>query len=211
VLALHEGQRIPDTHLPTLGGEWTRISSIVTRPTLFYLWATWEKHRETLGVLEEYFQKHRSVLNIVGIAYDVQSHSVPMRYVRRYKVTFPVLLDNYCHLSRVWGVKKVPISLLVDADCFIERIEREPKKSFLNRAVASDVSVKRTRVLEPTNIAPGDARVESLLQETTNLLGRNRSKDALDALKRAAKLAPDNEIIAAQVDVLQNPKKYYED
>jgi len=48
-----------------------------------------------------------------------------------------------------------------------------------------------------------------MLQQVTNLLGRNRLKDAVETLKQASKLMPDNEIISAQVDVLEHPDRYF--
>jgi peroxiredoxin len=211
VLGLREGQKLLDVYLPTLGGRWTRVGSLLGRTTLFYLWGTWGKHRQGLKPLQEFFQENHSRLNVVGIAYDIQSPSIPMRYVRKYGVTFPMLLDNYCHLSRLWGVKDVPSLMIVDADGFIERLEKEPTAAVLKHALSVDASIKRTRIFEPPKLPPGDPKIESMLQQVTNLLGRNRPQDAIEALKLAAKVAPDNKIIAAQVDVLQHPDRYFKE
>lgn len=211
MLGLREGQKIPDVYLPTLGGHWTRLGSLLGRTTLLFLWASWQKHRQGLKALQEYHQQNQSRVNVVGIAYDIQSPSIPMRYVRQFRVTFPVLLDNYCHLSRLWGVKKLPILLVVDPDGFIERVEKEPTAAVLKHALTVDVTIKRTRIFEPPKLPPGDPKIEAMLQQVTNLLGRNRAQDALEALKLASKVAPDNDIISAQVDVLQHPDKYFKE
>ncbi len=210
-MGLREGQKLVDDYLPTLGGRWTRISSLLGKTTLFYLWGTWHKHREGLKTLQDFYGENSHRLTVVGIAYDIQGPAIPMRYVRKYGVTFPVLLDNYCHLSRLWGVKELPMLLVVDSDGFIERIEKEPTEKVLKHSLGVDASIKRTRIFEPPKLPPGDAKIESMLQQVTNFLGRNRSKDAVEALKLASKLVPDNKIVAAQVDVLQKPDKYYKD
>lgn len=211
MLGLREGQKLPDVHLPSLGGHWTRLGSLLGKTSLLYLWATWNKHRQGLKALQDYYVQNQSRVNVVGIAYDIQSPSIPMRFVRKYGVTFPVLLDNYCHLSRLWGVKKLPILLVVDPDSFIERIEKEPTAAVLKHALTVDVSIKRTRIFEPPKLPPGDPKIEAMLQQVTNLLGRNRPQDAIESLKLTAKVAPDNEIISAQVDVLQHPEKYFKE
>jgi peroxiredoxin len=208
LLGLREGQKLLDTYLPTLGGSWTRLGSLLGRTTLLYLWSSWAKDRRGLKDLQEFHRQNGQVA-VVAIAYDVQSPSIPMRYVREYGVTFPVLLDNYCHLSRLWGVRKLPVLLVVDVDGFIERIESEPSASVLKHALTVDASIKRTRIFEPPKLAPGDPKIESMLQQVTNLLGRNRPQEALETLKLASKMAPENEIISAQIDVLQHPDKYF--
>lgn len=202
-LAFGEGNRPPDFLLARPGGTAVRFGDLLGQPVIFYMWAPWHESRGGLGGLQKFYATRGGAIGAVGIAFDMRGPEAAMREVKRQGVTFPILLDISCTLSRVWGVRSIPLVVVVDADGFVERVSTELTQEVLRGAVSADRSVKRTRVLEPACPPLGSLEVEILVQNATNLLGRGRREEAIESLRRARKLDPGNRILADQIALIE--------
>lgn len=201
---LREGQRLAEFRLPTAGGTWVALRQFLGRPLILFLWGSWHPSRTALKDLQAFYEKHSDKLNVVGIAFDVQGVAPVMKTVMKFGVRFPQLLDNYCHLTRLWGVREIPLVLVCDPSGGIVRVGNAPDPKLLDAALTVP-ALQASSLLKPP---PADPRVEILLQHVTNLLGRQKVQEAVDTLKKALSLDPQNKIIADQIDVIQAPSKY---
>lgn len=202
-LLFSEGNRIPEFLLPRLGGTVVRLADLQHRPTVFYLWAPWHPSRDSLKALQEFHAVNSFRVHVVAISFDVTGPVETAQLVRKMGVTFTVLLDNACSLSRLWGVRKLPWVVVVDGDGFVERIGTEVEPKTLQAAFTAEQSAKRTRIFEPVRGRGTDTRVEILLQHVANCLGRGRQAEAIESIQAALKLDPENQIIACQIPLLQ--------
>lgn len=203
------GDRLPDVRLGTMGGTSCALHDHRERKTLVYVWASWSESREALPLLEEFHRRHPGVAAI-SIACDVTGPEYPMRYLRRAGATFEMWIDATLALSRRWGVREVPVSMLLDEEGCLLRSGTALDREFLARA--EELLARppaRTGVPEP-RVDTRNTRIEILMQSCTNFLSRKRTADAVASLRKALGVAPDNRLIAPQVWVLTNPEKFYE-
>lgn len=199
-----EGQRLPEFRLPTVGGTWLALRQLLGKPLVLFLWGSWHPSRTALKDLQAFYEKHSDRVNIVGIAFDVQGVAPVMKTVMKFGARFPQFLDNCCHLTRLWGVREIPFVIVCDASGGILRVGRTPDPELFDAALTVP-ALQASSVLQPP---PADPKTEILLQHVTNLLGRQRVQEAVDTLKKALSLDPQNRIIADQIDVIQAPAKY---
>jgi len=201
-LLFSEGNRVPEFILPRLGGTSIRLADLQLKPSIFYLWAPWHPSRDGLKALQDFHVVNGYRVNVVGISFDVKGLTETAQFVRKAGITFTMLLDNACSLSRLWGVKQLPWVIVVDGDGFVERVGTEVAPKTLQAAFTAEQSAKRTRIFEPVRGRGSDTRVEILLQHVANLLGRGRQDEAVSTIKNALAIDPDNQIIAKQVGMV---------
>ncbi len=180
--------KIPPFRLATPGGNSIAHDEFLGQKTAFFLWAAYHKSRELLPL----FDKLKGYKK-VAIAFDVSGVGPVMQFVTRHNVRSMILLDNCCLLSRLWSVKKLPQLVLQDE---------------MGNLATYPISFPVKPVREIKGDKSSD-KVELLLQYVTNLLGRNKTDDALETMKKALSLDPKNQIISDQLQVLQSPTKFY--
>jgi peroxiredoxin len=203
------GDKLPDVRLGTMGGTSCALRDLRGRKALVYVWASWSDSREALPLLEEFHRAHPGVA-AVSIACDVTGPEYPMRYLRRARATFEMWIDATCTLSRRWGVKEVPVSILLDEEGCVLLAGTMLDRELLTRT--GELLARppaRTGVAEP-RVDTKNTRIEILMQSCTNFLSRKRTSDAVASLRRALAVDPDNGLIAPQVWVLTNPEKFYD-
>lgn len=207
---IKKGELLPDFILPTMGGGIIHLKNYKGKKVLLFCWASWCTSREYLPVLQTFYEKHRNKnFEVISIALDVQGVAFPMKYIKKYNVTFTTLIDNQNVLSRLLGLKELPNSLLLDEDGYVMLVGKDPSHDFL-----ADVEYEfgrrvdkhlRTEYL----IEHKHSELEILMQSCTNFLGRGRKEDALKSLKKALELETDNLIIRKQIWAIENPEKFY--
>lgn len=202
------GDRLPDFLLSSMGGTSRALREYRGRKTLVFLWASWCPSRELLGPLRDFSQKHRGV-NVVSIAFDAQGVDYPLRYLTQARSTYEMLIDACCVLSRRWGVKRTGLMLLLDENGVLMGRLEDPREEDLSR-MEELLSRKPFDPVPPeSRVDSRDVRVELLVQGCTNFLSRKKVQEAVESLRKALSLDPDNVIIARQVLVLQHPEKFY--
>lgn len=191
------GEILPDARLSTYGGTSFALRQLGGRPALIYLWAPWDASRDKLAHLGGVGDVDTA---IVTIAFDLKGPAAAARIARPTGDRFINLIDACALLSRVWGVRKLPLALGVDAEGHLREHSTELSTAFLDRVRA----LTARRVSGPwapsaVKIQGAPPQVEILLQSCGNLLTRNRTADARKALEDALKLDPENEIVKRQL------------
>lgn len=205
-----EGRRLTNLLLATPGGTQMYLDAFLGKKLLIYCWGSWSPSREALGDLQKFYDTHRSSsFDVISIALDVQGPEHPMRYLTRAHAGFTSFIDAYALISRAWGIKAVPQTLLLDEagrvilaqDQLTHAAFAEIEKRLTEKAVCGPVP---SPLLDHAH-----AQSEICMQYTTNLLGRGRRDDAIQSLHRALELDPDNQIIWMQIVALTDPDKFY--
>lgn len=202
------GVKLPAFRLATMGGRSVALADLLGRPSLFYLWASWDPSRETLGLVERVHREHGKDLQVAGIAFDVQGPAHPMRYLRAAGATFPCLIDACCLLSRVWGVRSVPLTILADATGHAALLGGAMDAAMLD-AVRGRLPVAPLGAEPEPRVLGSPSRAEVLIQGAVNWLSRRRVDDAVQSLKDALELDPQNDLVRRQVWALKYPDRFY--
>ncbi|MHC4607488.1 MAG: TlpA family protein disulfide reductase [Planctomycetota bacterium] len=204
-MILQQAHRAPDFRIASVGGRSSALYDFLGRPVLVFGWGSWHPSRGTLGALQAFHAEHSDV-TVVSVAFEVQGPPSAMRYLRPAKATFEMLLDATCVLTRRWGVKDVPFTVLLDAEGYVQHVG----KDFDAKAVEAALAKKPARKGETQpQFTREDFNLDLLAQDSNIFLSRGRSGDAVHALRRAAKAYPDNLIIAGQIPAIESPEKVY--
>jgi hypothetical protein len=208
-LGFRVGQRLPELRLGSMGGSSVAIGDFAGRKVLVYLWASWDGSRDALGVLQEFHEKNPD-LAIVSIACDAQGPDFPMRYLRRAGASFEMWIDATCTVSRRWKVKQAGVTLLLDENRCLMLAGERPNKALLAKAAKLAGKKVRLRRLPEPKVDTSDTRLEIFMQSCSNLLTRRRVDDAVGALKQAAAVDPENDLVPRQTWALKHPERFYE-
>ncbi|OHB69799.1 MAG: hypothetical protein A2W23_05260 [Planctomycetes bacterium RBG_16_43_13] len=196
--------------LSTMGGTVCRLKDFRGRKILLFCWASWSASREYLPVLQSFYDKYRDrQFEVVSIAFDVQGPGFPMRYIKKYDIDFVTLIDADVLLSRLYGIKTLPFSVLLDENGYVMLTAEEPSNSFLAKVEDNLDKTVEHHSRKEQKVKCKSNEVELLMQSCANLLGRGRKQDAIGKLRSALTIDRDNEIIKNQILVIENPEKFY--
>jgi hypothetical protein len=159
-------------------------------------------------VLQAFHEKHPGV-HSVSIACDVTGPEYPMRYLRRAKATFEMLLDACGVLSRRWSLKKAGVSILLDEEGCVMATGGHLEPEFMSEVERLLPQPPRKGVPEP-KVDTKNTQAEVHLQYAGNLLTRKRTADAVAELRKALAIDPGNPVIFKQIWVLEHPEKFYD-
>jgi len=209
-MEIKKGQRVPEFRLATVGGTSKALKDFLGRPTLYVGWASWDASRELLHAFESLYRKGRQAFQLVTIAFDAAGLDPVSRYLAAAKATHTALVDPCLHLSRAWGVKRLPFAILTDAAGTAVLVD-EPGRSLLPKVLGA---LKKKAGPKPAAKARRRGAIdhpksEILLQAGTNFLSRNRKDDALKSWGEALAMDATNEILRRQMLALSNPEKFY--
>lgn len=124
VLALEEGEMLPDYDLKDLEGNDVKVSDYFGEYVLFDVWATWcgPCRKAMKAYLDNYEKFQQAGIKIVAISVD-QKIDAAIEYVEKEKLPFIVLHDSKeqldddsKRLNQLWEVKGIPTMFLVDPE-----------------------------------------------------------------------------------------------
>ena len=109
------GQPAPDFALKSLTGKNLRLSEFRGEVVMINFWATWcGPCRQEMPLLDELHRRYQKVgLRLIGVNIDDDQRSA-IKMVRVLGISFPVLLDERKHVSRLYDVDAMPATLLID-------------------------------------------------------------------------------------------------
>jgi len=107
----------PDFTLKSQQGDNLKLSELRGKVILINFWASWcGPCRQEMPVLDELYRHYRSLdFTILGV--NVEQNSDDARsLLKDVSVSFPVLFDNENKVSKLYDVKGMPSTVLVDRD-----------------------------------------------------------------------------------------------
>ncbi len=110
-----EGQQAPDFALKSSSGENLRLSEYRGDVVMINFWATWcGPCRQEMPLLDELYTRYQRVgFSLLGVNIDDDSGRA-MKMVDELGVSFPVLFDAHKEVSKLYDVKAMPVTVLVD-------------------------------------------------------------------------------------------------
>jgi cytochrome c biogenesis protein CcmG, thiol:disulfide interchange protein DsbE len=119
------GRPAPDFTLPDLAGARIRLGDYQEKKAvLINFWATWcVPCREEMPTLERLSRERRSALEVLAVSVDTVGAAKVRAFVRELGLTFPILLDPDLRVSRLYRVRALPISFIVDRTGIIRHRE----------------------------------------------------------------------------------------
>jgi peroxiredoxin len=116
ITELREGHRTPPLRLPRLDGGITALEEHRQHLVLVNFWATWcEPCTVEMPTLEALAREYRARgLVVLGVSVDRGAPRPLLEpYVRRLRLSFPILLDADLATSRAWRVNGLPATFVV--------------------------------------------------------------------------------------------------
>lgn len=110
------GKSAPNFTLKTLEGKEISLSDLRGKVVLVNFWATWcPPCREEMPLFEEVYKKYKNRgFEILAISTDTSADAVK-EFVKEFKVSFPVLMDDG-KVSSSYGIQGLPTSFLIDRE-----------------------------------------------------------------------------------------------
>jgi thiol-disulfide isomerase/thioredoxin len=108
--------------LEAASGKTIQLSDMEGRPVLVNFWATWcGPCQVEMPLLQEYYERYNPNLEVLAINYD-ESIGEIQPYVKKFGLTFPVLLDPGGKTADLYQVIGFPTSYFIDRDGFVRGV-----------------------------------------------------------------------------------------
>ena len=156
---------------------------------------------------------------MVVVASDAQGASVARPWVEQAGGTYPALLDQHNTIGKLFGVKYVPIGILVDEQGRLVRpvasvnIGQEAFREQLTHWAQTGEIPGAWREMEaegPDSLTAEEQEADARFQLAVVLLESGKKSEAIDELKRAFRLDPQNWLIRKQLWAIEHPEAYYD-
>jgi peroxiredoxin len=110
------GHPAPDFTLPDLAGQRLRLSDYQgKRGVLVNFWATWcVPCREEMPTLEKLARQRTSALQVIAVSLDATGPGKVRAFARELGLTFPILRDPDFSVGRLYRIRALPVSFIVD-------------------------------------------------------------------------------------------------
>ena len=122
------GASAPDFSLRDVNGQDVRLSDFAGKVVLIDFWATWCVPCEAaIPHLQEMYERHKDEgLVILGVSMDgPETMALVAPFVQRYRLTFPVLLDEETRVTSLLNPKRAaPLQVYVDRQGRIARVRQ---------------------------------------------------------------------------------------
>lgn len=115
----------PDFTLKSLSGENVRLSELRGQVVMINFWASWcGPCRQEMPLLEALYQRYSALgFELLGVNVE-QDVDDAKRWLADTDVSFPVLLDPTNQLTRMYDVKAMPSTVLVDRDGNVRHLHK---------------------------------------------------------------------------------------
>lgn len=112
-----DGQLAPDFALRSSQGQNLRLSEYRGQVVMINFWATWcGPCRQEMPMLNEIYDRYNDVgFTLLGVNID-ENPQQALRMAERLKVTFPVLFDERKEVSKMYDVRAMPVTVMIDRD-----------------------------------------------------------------------------------------------
>ncbi|HVA38845.1 MAG TPA: TlpA disulfide reductase family protein [Candidatus Dormibacteraeota bacterium] len=118
------GHPMPAMTAPMPNGRELSLASLRGHAVWINCFATWCEpcNAEMPLIVETYRRSFAAGLRVVGISMSEHASALPP-FLKRYGITFPVVLDH-AQATNVWGISDIPTSIFLDARGVIRTIRQ---------------------------------------------------------------------------------------
>ncbi|ETX08666.1 TlpA disulfide reductase family protein [Candidatus Entotheonella palauensis] len=110
------GQPVADFSLPDLQGRTVSLSGLKGKVVFLNVWATWCQpcvdEMPTIQRLHDQLKPRG--LEVLTVSLDPLGAQIVNPFVKKYGLSFPVLLDVKSHIQKLYGTTGVPESFIID-------------------------------------------------------------------------------------------------
>lgn len=112
------GQPMADFAFPDLQGRTVSLSSLKGKVVFLNIWATWCQPciDEMPAIQSLHDQLKPRGLEVLTVSIDPLGDQIVTPFVKKYGLSFPVLLDMKSHIQKLYGTASVPESFIIDKD-----------------------------------------------------------------------------------------------
>jgi len=118
VVASRSAKEAPLFSLKNIKGKQVSLESFMGKPILLHFWATWcVPCQEELPALQKlYEQNGGEQFEVVAVNIDRDNPEKVMKYIKKYNLTFPNLMDPDQSVRRKYFIRGLPTSYLIDSN-----------------------------------------------------------------------------------------------
>lgn len=129
-----EGQPAPDFALKSSTGENLRLSEYRGDVVMINFWATWcGPCRQEMPLLDEIHGRYRDAgFTVIGVNLDGESDRA-RRMAEDLGVSFPLLFDEDKSVSKLYGIRAMPVTFLIDRDGTVRHVHQGYRPGFEDR------------------------------------------------------------------------------
>jgi peroxiredoxin len=115
------GLPAPDFTYPGLDGKMVSLSDYRGKVVLVNIWATWCKPCvDEMPSMEKLYQNLKGEdFEILAVSIDSQGSKVVAPFMKKYKLTFPALIDSMGTIKKTYKTTGVPESFIINKDGFL--------------------------------------------------------------------------------------------
>ena len=120
-----EGFVAPDFTLPDIHGKPISLSQFRGKIVFLNIWATWcGPCRTEMPAMEKLYQKFKKEdFIMLAVSIDRQGKSVVIPFLQELGLTFPVLLDPDATIQKLYKIRALPTSIIIDKMGFVDTRE----------------------------------------------------------------------------------------
>jgi len=116
------GSPAANFELEATSGKTIQLSDMEGKPVLLNFWATWcGPCQVEMPLIEEYYERYGPNLEVLAINYDEPIGEI-QPYVKKLRLTFPVLLDPGGKTADLYQVIGFPTSYFIDREGFVRGV-----------------------------------------------------------------------------------------
>ncbi len=121
--ALSVNQMAPDFTLPSSAKQNVRLAELRGQVIMLNFWATWcNPCRVEIPHLQDLYNQYKNIgFTVIGVNID-NNKTKATRMARNLGAKFPILFDNTQTVSKLYSIKAMPFTLLIDRDGRIREI-----------------------------------------------------------------------------------------
>ena len=109
-------QAAKELSVPSLNGKTLRLADYRGKVVFLNFWATWcPPCKEEMPSMERLYQRYRDKgLVVLAVSVDSEGGAMVAPFVKEYKLTFPIGLDQKMAVADLYGIRALPTSFLVN-------------------------------------------------------------------------------------------------